>query len=44
MEISSGMNRFWKSTAPIPIARIDNPKVIPYIGVAQEYSRLPLTP
>ena len=44
IEISSGMNRFWYRTAPTPMARMDSPKVIPYIGVAQEYSRLPLTP
>ena len=35
MEISSGMNRFWKSTAPMPMARMDRPKVRPYIGVAR---------
>ena len=35
IEISSGMNFFWKSTAPMPIARIDRPKVMPYSGVAR---------
>ncbi len=30
------MNFFWNSTAPMPIARMDNPKVSPYSGVASE--------
>ena len=34
IEISSGMNFFWNSTAPMPIARIDSPNVSPYSGVA----------
>ena len=29
IEISSGMNFFWNSTAPMPIAVIDSPKVSP---------------
>ena len=36
IEISSGMNFFWYSTAPMPIARIDSPNVRPYSGVASE--------
>jgi hypothetical protein len=39
IEISSGMNFFWYSTAPTPMARIDSPKVNPYIGVARSYQR-----
>ena len=35
IEISSGMNFFWYSTAPMPIARIDSPNVRPYSGVAR---------
>ena len=34
------MNRFWKITAPIPIARIDNPNVSPYRGVVRLYIQL----
>ena len=43
-EISSGMNFFWNSTAPIPIDRIDSPNVSPYSGVASVYHRLPGAP
>src|ERR1700738_3683312 len=42
--ISSGMNFFWNSTAPIPIDRIDSPNVSPYSGVASVYHRLPGAP
>ena len=35
IEISSGMNFFWNSTAPMPIARMDNPNVTPYSGVVR---------
>ncbi len=41
IEISSGMNFFWNSTAPMPIARIDSPNVRPYSGVASVYSKSP---
>ena len=41
MEISSGMNFFWYSTAPMPIARIDRPNVSPYSGVARSYHQWP---
>ena len=44
MEISSGMNFFWYSTAPMPIARIDSPNVRPYSGVASEYRNSPSDP
>src|SRR5215212_12118288 len=41
MLISSGMNFFWYSTAPMPMARIESPNVSPYSGVARSYHQWP---